>query len=202
MNLDKALELFKIEDITQETSATLKGKYRKLMIKYHPDNCNGDDNKAKDISIAYEILKDAAEKIHKYQLMDTKEEKYTLVIPLSKLIDAYSGKTVKIGQNEFSRHDIQKHNTLILSEVTIEHNGVVNRFSNVQHWSISDNYEINCDIIVEKLNNKEAVRIKLENFDKEFMLSGQAVSIKIPLKFNISVDIRINKKLVNKESEQ
>lgn len=202
MNLDKALELFKIEDITQETNATLKGKYRKLMIKYHPDNCNGDDNKAKDISIAYEILKDAAEKIHKYQLMDAKEEKYTLVIPLSKLIDAYSGKTVKIGQNEFSRHDIQKHNTLILSEVTIEHNGVVNRFSNVQHWSISDNYEINCDIIVEKLNNKEAVRIKLENFDKEFMLSGQAVSIKIPLKFNISVDIRINKKLVNKESEQ
>lgn len=202
MNLDKALELFKIEDITQETSATLKGKYRKLMIKYHPDNCNGDDNKAKDISIAYEILKDAAEKIHKYQLMDAKEEKYTLVIPLSKLIDAYSGKTVKIGQNEFNRHDIQKHNTLILSEVTIEHNGVVNRFSNVQHWSISDNYEINCDIIVEKLNNKEAVRIKLEDFDKEFMLSGQAVSIKIPLKFNISVDIRINKKLVNKESEQ
>ena len=202
MSLDKALELFKIEDITQETSATLKGKYRKLMIKYHPDNCNGDENKAKDISIAYEILKDAAEKIHKYQLMDTKEEKYTLVIPLSKLIDAYSGKTVKIGQKEFNRHDIQKHNTLILSEVTIEHNGVVNRFSNVQHWSISDNYEINCDIIVEKLNNKEAVRIKLEDFDKEFMLSGQAVSIKIPLKFNISVDIRINKKLVNKDSEQ
>lgn len=202
MNLDKALELFKIEDITQETSATLKGKYRKLMIKYHPDNCNGDDNKAKDISIAYEILKDAAEKIRKYQLMDVKEEKYTLVIPLSKLIDAYSGKTVKIGQNGFNRHDIQKHNTLILSEVTIEHNGVVNRFSNVQHWSISDNYEINCDIIVDKLNNKEVVRIKLEDFDKEFMLSGQAVSIKIPLKFNISVDIRINKKLVNKESEQ
>lgn len=202
MSLDKALELFKIEDITQETSATLKGKYRKLMIKYHPDNCNGDENKAKDISIAYEILKDAAEKIRKYQLMDTKEEKYTLVIPLSKLIDAYSSKTVKIGQKEFNRHDIQKHNTLILSEVTIEHNGVVNRFSNVQHWSISDNYEINCDIIVEKLNNKEAVRIKLEDFDKEFMLSGQAVSIKIPLKFNISVDIRINKKLVNKDSEQ
>lgn len=202
MSLDKALELFKIEDITQETSATLKGKYRKLMIKYHPDNCNGDENKAKDISIAYEILKDAAEKIRKYQLMDTKEEKYTLVIPLSKLIDAYSSKTVKIGQKEFNRHDIQKHNTLILSEVTIEHNGVANRFSNVQHWSISDNYEINCDIIVEKLNNKEAVRIKLEDFDKEFMLSGQAVSIKIPLKFNISVDIRINKKLVNKDSEQ
>lgn len=199
MNLEKSLVLFNIDDLAAETVDSLKKRYKKLMIKYHPDNCSGDDTKAKDISVAYEVLKDAMESIRKYNAVNTTREEYTIIIPLSKLIEVYKGGTVTVGSGDnakvFDRKDIQKYNTLIISEVSLTHNGQVLRFSNMQHWSISDKYVINCQLMVENLTDRETVLIKLEDFEKEISFTSQAVSMVIPLSFNISVEIKIDKKL-------
>ena len=206
MNLEKSLELFKIDDLTVETIDTLKKKYKKLMIKYHPDNCGGKDDKAKDIGVAFEVLKDAIENIRKYTAVNTVREEYTIIIPLSKLIQVYQGGTVTVGSGDnakvFDRKDIQKYNTLIISEVSLTYNGQVIRFSNMQHWSISDKYVINCELMVENLTNKETVLIKLEDFEREISFTSQAVSMVIPLSFNISVEIKIDKKLQPTRVEQ
>lgn len=100
MNLEKSLELFSICDLTAETLDTLKKRYKKLMIKFHPDNCDGDDAKAKNISVAYEVLKDAIDSIRKYNAVNTTREEYTIIIPLSKLIEIYNGGTVTIGSGD------------------------------------------------------------------------------------------------------
>lgn len=206
MNLEKSLELFSITDLTVETIDTLKKKYKKLMIKYHPDNCGGKDDKAKDIGVAFEVLGDAIENIRKYTAVNAVREEYTIIIPLSKLIQVYQGGTVTVGSGDnakvFDRKDIQKYNTLIISEVSLTHNGQVLRFSNMQHWSISDKYVINCELMVENLNDRETVLIKLEDFEKEISFTSQAVSMVIPLSFNISVEIKVDKKLQPTRAEQ
>ena len=133
MDLEKSLELFDIEDLASETDDTLKGKYRKLMIKYHPDNYTGDDEKAKNVSVAYEILKDAMESIKRYKISNIEREEYTIMIPLSKLIHVYNGGTVTVGRGEhareFNRKDIQKYNTLIILDVALTHNQQRNSFN-------------------------------------------------------------------------
>lgn len=199
MNLEKALDTFKINDISSETEETLKRKYKRLMIKYHPDNYKGDDTKAKEISLALEILKDALKKLQEYKLINNKQEIYNIVIPLNKLIHLYSGENITITYNNehkvLSNNDIQKHNTLIILDTTITHNGIVTDFSNIQHWSISDNYMINCELYVENINNSETILIRLENYENEFTFSSQAISVRVQLPFNISVDVKITKKL-------
>lgn len=199
MNLEEAIIIFEIDDITSESEETLKKKYKKLMFRYHPDNTGGDETKAKEVSLAFDILKVALLKIKRYNSINVVKEKYNIVIPLNKLISIYKGGTVTIGSGDnkkiFGNKDIQKYNTIIILDTTLVYNGQYLNFSNIQHWSISDNYVINCDIIVNNLNSTETVIIKLEDIEKEISFKSQAISIKFQLEFNISVEIKINKKL-------
>jgi hypothetical protein len=206
MNLEKALELFSVEDISVETSDTIKKKYKKLMIKYHPDNCNGDDRKAKEVSLALDIIKEALDNIKKYNIVNTKQEKYTIIIPISKLINLYDGGTITVGTGEnkrvFNSKDIQKYDAIIISDVSIIHNGLSKDFQSIQHWSISDNYIVNCEIFVEDITATEVVNIKVEDFSREIKFTSQSVSMRVPLKHNITVDVKITKKIRQEEKEE
>lgn len=199
MDINKALELFSITDIMEETEETLKKKYKKLMIKYHPDTYKGGDDKAKDITVAMDILKNAIKQINQYKLINTKTEQMTLVIPLHKLIELYSGKEITLGsadkQMAFNIKSIRKHNVLIMSDIAVTHNGLTQIFSNVQPWQISDNFEINCEIYVTKLDNPEKINIKLEGLDRELQIKSQSLRFKMQLPYSITMDVVVTKKI-------
>lgn len=205
MGLNEALDIFNIEDITQETEDTVKKKYRILMRKYHPDNNNGDNTKAVNLSSAYEIIKEALVKLVQYSQIQKQSEKLTVVIPLHKLIELYKGGTLTLGSGEkqrvFSNKDIQKHNTLVISDVTITHNGIVHNFNNVQPWSIGDNYEVNCDIYVDDITQKEVVIIQVDDYRKEISFTSQSVVMRVTLDYNVNVSVRITKKTLAKEDK-
>ena len=205
MELSEALDIFGIDDITQETEANIKKRYKKLMIKYHPDNVGGDDSKAKEVSLAMDIIKEALVNVARFKALNKASEKITIVIPIHKLIELYNGGNMTLGSGEdrhlIGKKEIQKYNTLIISDATITHNGIVYNFSNVQPWSIADSYEINCDIYVDNINNEEIVKVHIEDYDKEIKFISQSIVLKVTLKFNINVAIRITKKTIDKSKE-
>ena len=56
-------DYYKILGVTQTASAAdIKKSYRMLSLQYHPDKNNGDDEKFKEISEAYEVLSDPEKK--------------------------------------------------------------------------------------------------------------------------------------------
>lgn len=54
MTIDEAYKLIGVNESCSDTE--IKKAYRKLMIKYHPDNCDGDERIAKQLGEAYEII--------------------------------------------------------------------------------------------------------------------------------------------------
>lgn len=205
MTLNEALELFGIDDISLEDDTTLKKKYKKLMIKYHPDNCNGDENKAKEVAEAFEVLKDALNAVKKYSYLTQKVQELNIIIPLSKLLELYKGGSITVGYDNVRRvitkKDIQKHNTLIISDVTLTHKGMVHTFNSIQPWTIGDKYEINCDIYVDDITKQETVKIHINNFEKEIKFVSQSIVMNVTLDFNVNVAIRITKKTLNNDSD-
>ncbi|MBO5388540.1 MAG: DnaJ domain-containing protein [Lachnospiraceae bacterium] len=205
MGIDEALQIFDISDILEETDVTLKKKYRKLMTKYHPDVC-GDDNKAKDIALAYEFLKDAMVKLAQYKLMTKEAERYNILIPLSKLVTIYNGGTITVGSNdnklELNNKNIRKHNLLILSDVTITHNGITDNFSNIQPWDVNDNYEVNCVIYVDNLDSTEDIKIQIDDSVKNIQMLYQSLKLRVTLEHNISVSIVVSKKIHSAEGDK
>ena len=203
MNLSEAMEVIGIEDITNETEESIKKKYKKLMIKYHPDNRGGDDTKAKELSLAIEVLRDAIKNIARFKALNRVSTQLTIVIPMNKLINIYSGGklTMKAGneQYEIGRKEIQKYSTFIISDASITHNGITYDFSNIQPWTINDKYEINCDIYVDDITKEEVVNIRVEDYNKQIRFKSQSVVIGVTLKYNINVALRITKKTIDKK---
>lgn len=200
MDLEQALEVFNIEDIASEDTKSIKKKYKKLMLKHHPDNCGGDESKAKEITLAFDIIKNAINNIRKYNAVNRVMEDYTIVIPISKLIKLYNGEKVKVsyGDNKqvFGIKEIQKYNTLIISDTTIVYNGISYDFQSIQHWSISDEYVINCEILVENINNSEQIKVVVNGIEKNLDFTSQRILIPFILDKNVKVNVRIVKKLI------
>lgn len=202
MRIDKALDIFDIEDLSKESESSIRKKYKKLMIKYHPDNF-GSDSKAKEVSVAYEIVRDAFKKTSllnkSLQHNNDSKSNVTIIIPLQSLCDIYSGKTVHAGKYEVNIKNIRLYNVYISIDVSIVHKGITENINTIVPWDISDEYTINHVIYVDKLINNESIKIVIESITKDIEFSTASLKMRIKLEHNVGVNIIIQKKIKQKE---
>jgi len=202
ISLDEALELFEITDISQVTKAELNSKFKQLAKKYHPDVVKDDNQTFIKISNAKDLLHNTIEKLNLYKMISPKQALLTIVLPLNKLIALYNGDIITIGKGEnaidIDRIKMKRNNSLILSTVAIEHNGLIENFDNIQPWNLNDNYSIDCVIKVEKIVSCEKIKICLLEKEKYIEMTSQSLAINFKLQYNINISINITKKIIAK----
>jgi DnaJ-class molecular chaperone len=57
-----------------------KKAYRKLCVKYHPDNCNGDDSKFLEVKTAWENIQRGTAYVGKFKEVTLTHETFTKVV--------------------------------------------------------------------------------------------------------------------------
>lgn len=206
MNIRESLDIFGILNINEVTEQSLKSIYKKLMIKYHPDNCNGDEDKAKDISTAYRIVKEAIKKIEVFEKVNgqSKVKRDIIVLSLDNLAQLYRDKELvfkhKINKDDVRRYtmrDIVNNGALVLVEWSIKVNGVTNEYSSICAWNKDDKYQVNCDIYVEDINKECSILVNIANKEKMYNIKSQNIRLNLLLDPLIYVEVMINKKIRN-----
>lgn len=185
MEVSEALEMFNVSDIAKESSGSLKKKYKRLMIKYHPDNRNGDSSKAVLVSDAYKELKDLLEVIESYakkkQILDSMEETLeTIIITSDQLDKVLSGKTVKIGNKDIDKSELKHYRVVVSSKVFVTVNGYKMEYIKSEIENYQHTYEVYCEVFVDSL--KDSVPITIEAFDKKVETTLDTMSMEVTLK--------------------
>lgn len=201
MSIKESLEILNITDISEETEFTLKKKYKELMKKYHPDVC-GDDTQAKKIGIAYENIKGILNNLKVFKKLEQDNQAINVVIPISKLLDIYSGDSITVhdrDKQEYSinNKNIRKYNALLIIDLSVQNNGITYTENFIKPWNLADTYEVSINIPVEKLTNKEEFRINLVNKECNVAFASQSAKIKITLAYNVTINVVINKKITS-----
>lgn len=210
MEKEKAIRMFNISNILEESDKTLKKRYKKLMLKYHPDNCNGDDSKAKELNLAYDILKGIVKdsrllEWESRQKLEKENMKKVLIIKISDLINIYSGKPITIDGIEINSKNVRKYNIMIDYNVILTHNQSSVEFKASKPWNNEDSYKVYCYINVDeqRLDEKEEVKIEIPlcDIEKTINFSSQSINFGISLPYNIRIQVVIEKKIRAKNKE-
>lgn len=203
MNLDEAFSVFCIDNIAEENIASIKKKYKKLMLKYHPDNLSGNDEKAKYVSCAFDIIKQELKKISSLKAIENagKQSIYNIVITLDKLIKLYDKDVLHMNINgkdtEVTIKDIQRNNAIIISEVSIFYKGLEYKYSSSQHWDITDRYKVNCELYVDNINEDTNIIVDVHGNKREINLRFNKTTIPIKIDNRVTVDVTVIKKMLS-----
>jgi hypothetical protein len=208
MTYDEALKIFNITDTTEETVDTLRKKYKKLMIKYHPDNYKGDDTLAKDASVAFDLLKKVIETLSSDILAGGKlntsvKKKKNLIISLRTLNKLYQGNCITIGnenhKREVYKEDLKYFNTLIELDINVKVNGEYYSYHDLMNYDISREYTISLDALVEKLDDPMDIEVSLDDETSKFqgIKSHRVIMILRPYNNQFKLNINLNKKIID-----
>lgn len=163
LDILKALRIFDISDINELDDIVLKKRFREIMRKGHPD-LGGDEEKAKEVNIAYGIIKKALRELKAYKEVTKKEEEIMCIIPLNKLVDVYLGEELKITGSDkvvtLSRGKLSKFKIILNIKVDIVYKGNTYTFEDTCVSNIKDEYSVTCKIVDSDVSSTEGITIK------------------------------------------
>lgn len=178
MNLSKACEIFYNKSIDDIESDGVDRIYKKLMIKYHPDNF-GDDTMAKEINIARSVL--TREISNRRVLKETSnKDKEFIIVGIDELINIYlSRDTVRIRR-------LQTNNTYVFIELDIVEMGSVVTKNAYVKFNQSARYEM--DIEFRTIDNK----LKFNMYGKSYNGEIETASKTIVNNFDCGVAVTLH----------
>lgn len=200
MGINKACKIFGIVSLIGIDKLQIKREYKRLMIKYHPDNC-GDENKAKEISEAYDILVREIDKQEKIKTEYGKvRERQIEVVKIKEVMDAHRAKDIEAIKNYRDKDTFVEFNIDVIFGDT-ERYGVCNRgISKEVRYNRYGKYKVCIDVEVPAEYVGDC-NVLVYVLGKEYR-TDMKVSIKI---LNIKLDertelqLQINKKIVRSE---
>ena len=153
MNLRDACDIFNISDIGHESHETLKKKYRKLMVRYHPDNF-GNSKIAMEIGEAYRLLK---------KIVDVQGEINKISDASISIIDLDEITDCEV-RNKLNKNLYKNPYIMINTRYCID--GLWNIAVSILKYDIYDRYTVEIEIMTDNIEEKPlSIIVGGKNFD-------------------------------------
>ena len=205
MKLIEMCELFNITDINKEDSKSLRRKYKKLMKIYHPDNIGSNKNSnitAVDINEAFNELLVIIKDIEILKRLEKAASLNTVLIDLNTLIDVLEGKEVDLINGDICTYSyINRNNTYIRVEISIEINGLSTSFYSIQPYNKMNEYSVDVEIPIS--DYKDTVNVRASKYNKNIDININNSSIyRLIVKPHKDIKVALNiKKVLIKKKE-
>lgn len=203
ITFEESCSILGIEDIysfDKLDEKEIKKKYKRLMVKYHPDSPTGDTEKATELTDAYNIV---IKTIKELKLLSTytSKEQITTVLDLDKLIRMYKGETAKLKSTDKTRelkaNELSSHNIFINVAIEMQYNGEVRQFNEINKYNMMDNYTCNCKIFQDNISEPLALKVRCCNITRELTISSANVDLIMNLDSGIKITIQIERKIIS-----
>ena len=213
MNLESAMNIFEFNNINELTDESIKKRYRKLIVKYHPDNNNGDIKASQNLNEAKTLLINTLESLKRALKINNisngiqTREILRTILPFKKVEELYNGGSVTIGKGEEAQTikmvNLVRDEIYILFEYSISYNNITDNNSEILEAAPNSirQYKLYSNIYVNDLKPVE-VEIKFEGERKRYTISSQSLNIPFVMKSGAIVNIQVTKKIkVDKKEE-
>lgn len=197
MDISKALDIFKIDNIANVNKDEIKKIYRRLMRENHPD-LGGSQEFAKSINEAKEILDQAVNSMQQYNVRVN--EIPTIIISLGSLVDIYNGKTVKVsgdkGELELTRSNINRYNAIIEINIDVQYNGISCNYHKFEARNSRDEFTIQCKYRTRTLSEEVYTKIQAYGKNINIILKDQNVNMNLMFDGLIKLKVMLERQLM------
>lgn len=194
MDISKALNMYEITDISEETNSTLNKKYKKLSKVYHPDAYKDDGTAFKEVKSAYDTLIDLLKQLNILRVLSqAAPEEKLIYITLGELIQIYTEGKCK--DKDITKSDLHKNRVYIIISVDTLYKGEINSFTTIGMWNVEDRYQIDIDLEDTNILEESEVDIKILKYTKHIELKYQSTKFVATLDNGIKIALNIIKKL-------